>query len=48
VTPHGGRLDEAAVRGQLALSGRYAVPEQFFVIDQLPRGSTGKVDRQHR
>ena len=24
----------------------YAIPERFFVLDQLPRGSTGKVDRQ--
>ena len=44
---NGSRLDEAAVRGQLALRvADYAVPEQFFVVDQLPRGSTGKVDRR--
>ena len=43
----GSRLDEAAVRGQLALRvADYAVPERFFVVDQLPRGSTGKVDRR--
>jgi long-chain acyl-CoA synthetase len=44
---NGSLLDEEAVRGQLALRvADYAVPEQFLVIDQLPRGSTGKVDRQ--
>jgi long-chain acyl-CoA synthetase len=42
-----GDLDEAAVQRQVALRvADYAVPERFFVLDQLPRGSTGKVDRQ--
>ena len=34
-------------RRQLALRvADYAIPERFFVVDQLPRGSTGKVDRR--
>lgn len=44
---NGDRLDEAAAREQLALRvADYAIPERFFVVDQLPRGSTGKVDRR--
>ena len=40
-------LDEADVRRQLALRvADYAIPERFFVVDQLPRGSTGKIDRR--
>jgi long-chain acyl-CoA synthetase len=40
-------LDEQAVRAHLARRvADYAVPERFFVLDQLPRGSTGKVDRR--
>jgi acyl-CoA synthetase (AMP-forming)/AMP-acid ligase II len=40
-------FDEAAVHRQLALRvADYAIPERFFVLDQLPRGSTGKVDRR--
>jgi long-chain acyl-CoA synthetase len=40
-------FDEAAVHRQLALRvAEYAIPERFFVLDQLPRGSTGKVDRR--
>ena len=40
-------LDDAAVREQLARRvADFAVPERFFVLDQLPRGSTGKVDRR--
>ena len=35
------------VRAQLARTvADFAVPERFFVLDQLPRGSTGKVDRR--
>ena len=40
-------LDADAVRAQLARTvADFAVPERFFVLDHLPRGSTGKVDRR--
>jgi long-chain acyl-CoA synthetase len=42
----GSRLDEDAARRHLL--GRiadYAVPERFFVVDELPRTAAGKVDR---
>jgi long-chain acyl-CoA synthetase len=44
---NGDQLDEDGARRQLALRiADYAIPERFFVVDQLPRGSTGKVDRR--
>jgi len=40
-------LDADAVRTHLARTvADFAVPERFFVLDHLPRGSTGKVDRR--
>jgi long-chain acyl-CoA synthetase len=40
-------LDTEAVRTQLARTvADFAVPERFLVLDHLPRGSTGKVDRR--
>jgi acyl-CoA synthetase (AMP-forming)/AMP-acid ligase II len=43
----GGELDPEAVRAQLARTvADFAIPERFFVLDDLPRGSTGKVDRR--
>jgi acyl-CoA synthetase (AMP-forming)/AMP-acid ligase II len=43
----GRELDDAAVREQLGRRvADFAVPERIFVLDQLPRGSTGKVDRR--
>ena len=43
----GHELDAGAVRAQLARTvADFAIPERFFVLDHLPRGSTGKVDRR--
>ena len=43
----GRELDEGAVRAHLAARvADFAVPERIFVLDHLPRGSTGKVDRR--
>jgi acyl-CoA synthetase (AMP-forming)/AMP-acid ligase II len=40
-------LDAEAARAQLARTvADFAIPERFFVLDHLPRGSTGKVDRR--
>jgi long-chain acyl-CoA synthetase len=40
-------LDEEAVRQHLSCQvADYAIPERFMVVDQLPRGATGKVDRR--
>ena len=47
VTLRGGdALDErAARRSLLAHVADYAVPERFFVLDEMPRTAAGKVDR---
>ena len=40
-------LDETTVRRRLlARVADYAVPERFFVLDEMPRTAAGKVDRQ--
>jgi len=40
-------LDPAALRDWLlARTERYKVPEQFYFLDALPTGSTGKADRR--
>lgn len=48
VTLRGEReLDERAVRVRLlARVADFAVPERFFVLDEMPRTAAGKVDRQ--
>jgi long-chain acyl-CoA synthetase len=44
---HAGGFDDDAVRDRLrARVAEYAVPERFFVVDDLPRTAAGKVDRR--
>jgi acyl-CoA synthetase (AMP-forming)/AMP-acid ligase II len=39
-------LDEGAARRRLlGRVAEYAVPEHFFVLDEMPRTAAGKVDR---
>ncbi len=43
---NGGELDVERTRRQLLEQvADYAVPERFFVVDELPRNAAGKVDR---
>jgi long-chain acyl-CoA synthetase len=43
----GGAFDEQQVRAHLAARlPDYAIPESWFVLDQLPRTASGKVDRR--
>ena len=43
---NGGELDLEQTRSRMLRQvADYAVPERFFVVDELPRNAAGKVDR---